>query len=44
MSKCYVCRGEYDVRFLDTPCPSCGNMYGVTEPEASIIGNLTPKS
>lgn len=36
MSTCYVCRGQYDVRFLETPCPSCGSTYGMPEPEKLI--------
>ena len=25
---CSTCGGEYDKRFLDTPCPECGKQYG----------------
>lgn len=31
MKRCYRCGGEYDERYIETPCPECGNIYGKQE-------------
>ncbi|GAA0101701.1 hypothetical protein UT300012_24160 [Paraclostridium bifermentans] len=33
---CRTCGGKFDARYIETPCPSCGNTYGAPKPETLI--------
>lgn len=36
-TKCFTCGGDYDTRYIDTPCPECGKMYGVVALEEKKV-------